>query len=430
MGAMTVWKPIFIVGCGRSGTTLLFDWLSQHPDLVRTQGYPDGEDHEGWIRHGHCVMAGIGSPGSEKFGNGINGFNACLHMTAEDATPAVRESMHRYYAEGVMGGRQGRRVINKCPHNSNKLGYLLGLFPDAKIVHIIRDCEPTVASWMAIMQAVPSLVVYLPDEEFPCLWLMQRPAHEPERKVLARHRRFYPGGGGALWVDYWCKTNMGIEPQMAGKLDQLISVRYEDLVAAPQAVLDRITSFCGLPANRYVTGGVDRQTEFRHKHLLTADVVRAVETRAQAARRHFGYAEAVDGKGASSRPLRLYLPTKEELLSAAPARMPLDKAYVEAILERSGPSATLGEWKLAPHEELQLSAGTTILKARFLGQALNLDECLKFYESIVSETGGFPPDWEYFILELALGRHPGRADLVRRLAVVRNQLLALKGQTA
>lgn len=426
MGAMTVRKPIFIVGCGRSGTTLLFDWLSQHPDLARTQGYPDGEDHEGWIEHGHCVMAGIGSPGSERFGNGINGFNACLHMGAEDVTPAIQEAMHRHYAEGVMGGNEGKRVINKCPHNSNKLGYLLGLFPDAKIVHIVRDCEPVAASWMAVMDAVPSLVVYLPDEEFPCLWLMQRPVGEAERKVLARHKRFYPGGGAALWVDYWCKTNMGIEPQMAGKLDQLISVRYEDLVVAPQAVLDRITAFCELPAHRYATAGVDRQTEFRHKHRMTAEVVEAVETRAQAARRHFGYAQPAEGEAASSGPARLYMPSKEELLGAAPARLQLGKAYVDAILESPGSKDSTGPWKLAPHDELRLSAGTTEAKARFLARALSLDECLGFFESVVSETGGFPPDWEYFVLELALDRHPGRPDLVKRQAIVRNQLLALR----
>ncbi|MBU6225384.1 MAG: sulfotransferase [Burkholderiales bacterium] len=67
-------KPIFVVGCGRSGTTLLFDILSQHPSLARTTGYPDGEDHDGWIKHGQCVMAGIGKVCHSQYGNGINGF--------------------------------------------------------------------------------------------------------------------------------------------------------------------------------------------------------------------------------------------------------------------------------------------------------------------------------------------------------------------
>ena len=39
--------PIFIFGCGRSGTTFLFDLLAQHPLIARTTGYPDGEDHKG-----------------------------------------------------------------------------------------------------------------------------------------------------------------------------------------------------------------------------------------------------------------------------------------------------------------------------------------------------------------------------------------------
>jgi hypothetical protein len=50
--APQVRKPVFLVGCGRSGTTPLFDILSQHPTLQRTEGYPDGEDHDGWAPTG------------------------------------------------------------------------------------------------------------------------------------------------------------------------------------------------------------------------------------------------------------------------------------------------------------------------------------------------------------------------------------------
>ena len=151
-------KPVFIVGCGRSGTTMLFDLLSNHPELARTTGYPDGEDHEGWLKHGKCVMAGIGNPAHVQFGNGINGYQYCLHMTREDATDEIVNNMHRYYFEEVLCGDTKKKVLNKPPHLSNKLDYLLGIFPDAKIVHIIRDCGPVVASWVAIMDQVPSLM--------------------------------------------------------------------------------------------------------------------------------------------------------------------------------------------------------------------------------------------------------------------------------
>lgn len=421
-------KPIFIVGCGRSGTTLLFDWLSQHPCLNRTTGYPDGEDHEGWIRHGHCMIAGIGNPNSDRFGIGINGYNSCLHMTAADVTPEVRQAMHNYYATEILGLDFDKRVINKCPHNSNKIGYLLGLFPDAKIIHIIRDCTPVVASWIAIMKAVPTVVAYWPDEEFPCLWLMQRPESEVERSLLDRHKRFYPGGGAALWVDYWCKTNMGIETQMRGHLNQLLTVRYEDLVAAPQLVLGRITSFCEMPAHRYSTGNVDSNTALRHCDLLTEEVVAAIKKKAEEVRRYFGYSDSSSLVNPGPLPSRLYIPTKAEFLNA------------KSIQEERVPSETgafeeneylidLDESQIAPHEEIILSDAADAYRRRFISRELNLDECLVFYGMVVKQNGSFPLDWEYYVLQLGLKKYPNRPDLLERVKVVSCQLQDLPKST-
>lgn len=302
-------KPVFVVGCGRSGTTLLFDLLSQHPGLARTTGYPDGEDHDGWIEHGKCVMAGIGNIHSEKYGNGINGYHACLHMTAEDVTPEIMEAMHSYYRNAVLKNDRIRRVINKCPHNSNKLDYMLGIFPDAKIVHIIRDCEPMLASWIAVMNDHPALVLYWPEEEFPCFWLLPKPQASAELKRLARHKRFFPGGGAEMFIDYWRKTNLGIEKQMQGRLEQLLVVRYEDLVAGPGYVLDEITRFCELPQHAFSTSHMDRNTAAKHKHLLPAGLAEAVSARAETALRYFGYSAAEasceEYAGVSPRLLRL-----------------------------------------------------------------------------------------------------------------------------
>lgn len=297
---MKISKPVFIVGCGRSGTTLLFDLLSQHPLLARTTGYPDGEDHEGWIEHGQCVMAGIGNVNSDKYGNGINGYHACLHMTAEDVTPEIREAMRSYYWNAVLKNDKTRRVINKCPHNSNKLNYLLGIFQDARIVHIIRDCGPTVASWLAVMKDHPGLVVYWPEEEFPCLWLLPRPKSSTALKLLARHERFFPGGGAALWIDYWLKTNLGVERQMQGHLDQLLVVRYEDLVDRPDYILNEITRFCELPQYKFTATGLDRNTASRHRRLLSAELAETIKAKAKMARRYFGYSTAgPSGEGQS-----------------------------------------------------------------------------------------------------------------------------------
>lgn len=287
---LRVKKPVFIVGCGRSGTGMLFDLLAQHPRLARTMGYPSGEDHDGWIEHGQCFMSGIGeSVTSEKFGSGINGYHTCMHMTAEDVTPELVDSMHAHYMNNVLDGDLNKRVLNKCPHNSNKIDYMLGIFPDAKIIHIIRDCEPMVASWIAVMQGLPGLQLYLPQEELPCFWVLPKPDSQVAKKCISRHDRFFPGGGAKMFIDYWVKTNMGIEKQMQNRFAQLLVVRYEDIVKTPVQLLNKITKFCELEHFDYAVSHIDAATALKHKHLLPGDLLEEIKKHASPVRKYFGY---------------------------------------------------------------------------------------------------------------------------------------------
>lgn len=283
-------QPIFIVGCGRSGTTLLFETLSTHPEIRKTTGYPDGEDHDGWVKYGKCLMAGIGNVNHNSYHSGINGYHYCLHMTAEDATPDVVNAMHNYYWGDVLRHDPSKRVLNKQPHLSNKLDYLLGIFPDAKILHIVRDCESMVASWLAIMAEHPDLVAYWPGEErFPCFWLMPKPEDKIARASLARHPRFYPGGGAELWINYWCKVNLGIVEQMAGRMPQLFTLRYEDFVAQPTVMLEKISQFCSLKDYSFDTSHIVGGTAGKHKHLMSQMLRALIDDSALNVRAYFGY---------------------------------------------------------------------------------------------------------------------------------------------
>jgi hypothetical protein len=233
---------------------------------------------------------------SKKYASGINGYNYCLHMTRHDASAEVVQSMRAYYWNDVLGRSDAKRVLNKQPHLSNKLSYVLEIFPDAKIVHIVRDCAPMVASWLAVMKDHPSLVAYWPEEELPCFWLMQKPSDPVALEALAQHPRFFPGGGEALWLEYWIKTNRGIESQMAGREEQLCTIRYEDLVRQPGRVLDAITQFCELPAHGYRVDHIQQGTHEKHGKLLGAELKAAIAERAGSARMHFEYEGGESGE--------------------------------------------------------------------------------------------------------------------------------------
>lgn len=282
-------RPIFVIGCGRSGTTLLFNLLSNHPDVAETTGYPDGEDHIGWVKHGDCVMAGVGNVNSPMYEGGINGFHYCLHMTERDVTPEIKASMHDYYWHDVLKKNQTKRALNKTSHLSNKIGYLLEIFPDAKVVHIVRDCKAVVASWLAVMEDHPSLVVYWPEEKYPCLWLMPRPTSATAARLLATNERFYPGGSGKLFIEYWKSINLGIGEQFLGRESQLLRVKYEDLITSPSETLSEINNFCELEPYEYSVDHLLGNTSEKFRHLISSDLDTAIAEAVAEANKQLGY---------------------------------------------------------------------------------------------------------------------------------------------
>ena len=275
-------RPVFVIGCGRSGTTMLFELLKGHPDLAPTTGHPGGEDHVGWITHGNAIIAGV-------YGDNPTRFSCCLHMTDEDVTGETINSMHRYYAEEVSAGRKDVRVLNKCPHLSNKLGYVHGIFPDAKIVHIVRNPVAMTASWVNIMNLTPDLVLHWPDVEYPCLWVFRRKGMINDR-LVRNETRFYPGGGLNLFADYWATTNRNIVRQARHFGMQLLTVKYEDIISDATGTIRTITDFCELPPMDALPLSIDLARNEMRRELLEPDEAAEIRRRVGSAAAEFGYA--------------------------------------------------------------------------------------------------------------------------------------------
>lgn len=287
-------SPIFVIGCGRSGTTLLFNLLKCHPALIPTTGRPDGEDHVGWIEHGGALIAGLATP--RPGDPGQVGYEFCLHMNENDVTEQMRASMHRYYGAEVLKGHDSNRVVNKCPHLVNKLRYVRSIFPDARFLHIIREPVAMVASWIRVMQDLPGLAVYWPDSAYPCLWVVKTRGASGRSGTLQRENRLYPGGGVLRFADYWAEVNRNISPQLADTSDQLLSLRYEDLVARPEVILRSITEFCGLEPFAGVPVPIQPERNQAYRSLLTDEQVQAIIARCRPVATAFGY-EFAEGSG-------------------------------------------------------------------------------------------------------------------------------------
>jgi hypothetical protein len=280
-------RPVFIVGCGRSGTAFLFELLKTYPEIAATTGHPDGEDHVGWMQHGGAIIAGLATPQGDA---GHLGYHYCAYMDESDASLGATDAMHRHYASSVLRGDLSRRVLNKCAHLSNKLRYVRAIFPDALFLHIVRDPLAMVASWVKVMQAYPELLLYWPQAEYPCFWVL--PATGAVREVLKRDPRFYAGGAPLMLADYWSEVNANIARQLSDAPGQLLTVRYEDLVARTGDALGKIAHFCDLRTPPTRRPEILERRNALYRDLLTDADVRAIRERTRAVAETFGYAQA------------------------------------------------------------------------------------------------------------------------------------------
>ncbi len=194
-------EPIFILSLPRSGSTLLQHLLAAHP-AISTAAEP-------WVLLPFVYAlrrAGV----SAEYGHDT--MAQALHEFVEQA--GGRDRYHRLVRNLVselyaaVASQSARFFLDKTPHYALAASEVLQIFPDAKVVFLWRNPLAVAAS---ILKTFPSrswpLYPYAPD--------------------------FFQG------LDRLVRA-------YATHKERAVSVRYEDLVTDPDAVLERICSYLGL----------------------------------------------------------------------------------------------------------------------------------------------------------------------------------------
>jgi hypothetical protein len=117
-------RPVFIVGCGRSGTTILGTALSKHSRIAFLNerrnlwhaAYPECDiwTHRAAVRGGRLVL------------------------TVEDADERRSERLRRLFRVAALVARRPL-VVEKLPVNCFRLDFLRAIFPEARYVCIYRN---------------------------------------------------------------------------------------------------------------------------------------------------------------------------------------------------------------------------------------------------------------------------------------------------
>ncbi|HEY2344941.1 MAG TPA: sulfotransferase [Xanthomonadaceae bacterium] len=187
-------RPVFVIGLPRSGTTLLERMLAAHPRIVGV-----GEQRFAEIGWKHALAA-CGQSHDALSGSAID----------ESAAWHLRMLEQRVRHLGLPADAD--RIVDKMPDNYLIAGWLGVVFPHATIIHVQRDPRDVALScWFAQFTGEAQWINEL-----------RHIAHRIEQ-----HRRL---------MQHWHAT-IG---------ERLVEVRYENLVADPEAELRRLLAALGM----------------------------------------------------------------------------------------------------------------------------------------------------------------------------------------
>lgn len=207
--------PIFVVGAPRSGTTLLAAILASHerltcgPETTFFLKIPEEElrkcvADEAWPRLAVERIWDVHLTGQRVASlYGVSRDDLETYLSARQ--PSVGAMLGAIVDQRRLA-RGAQRWIEKTPNHLLSLDQILDAFPDAKIVHIVRDPRDVARS----MRSLP--------------WASSH--------VL---------GNAWLWRDWYRRSGSARSSHSAS----IFTVRYEDLVTDPEVVISAICDFIG-----------------------------------------------------------------------------------------------------------------------------------------------------------------------------------------
>lgn len=228
-------QPIFILGTGRSGTTVLGKLFAYHRETVFLN-----EPLAAWnFVYPHEDVIGSYSSALGTF-----------RIDPSSASTTIARRLARIYSWAMRLGMVNR-VVDKYPELVFRIPFVVKLFPAARFITIIRDGVNTCSSvvnwsirkgvevdglkhdWWGVddrkwRQMVDELIDEQPDLA-PHKAALRKNSDDRDRSAVE-----------------WIVTMREAMRAMQSYPEQLLVIRYEDLCANPTQIISKITDHCGL----------------------------------------------------------------------------------------------------------------------------------------------------------------------------------------
>jgi hypothetical protein len=256
-------NPVFIIGCARSGTTLLSDLFRYHRDIANLS-----EANHIWDPRGY--------PWDESTGETAPiwidpvGYTARWWRDMQDHQREIRARFGAY--QWVL---RKPVFVNKTPLNTFRLPHLFQMFPEAKLIHVVRDGRAVVQSYTARMEKD----------------IQRKP--EPYRRLGLDFSR----EALALQLAWFWQANLdevSLQDEKLGLMSsgKMMEITYEALCADVQGTLAHLCPFMGLKAGRFRPEMRQMDvTAQNHKwrEAFDADLIAQISERMQPALARWGY---------------------------------------------------------------------------------------------------------------------------------------------
>jgi hypothetical protein len=230
-------RPIFILGCSRSGTSILIDTYRKHADLCD------------WSEAAQIMDLDLYNPEIDHF------------KEASDVT-----AFERFRLQALFGFKtrlmRKKQFINKHPENSLRISFIKEIFPDALFIHMIREGMATVESNYSRSQ-IDKFRSYAYLGYFP------KPPRWRSYLHLSQLQQF-----AYQWLDI-VKYIRQVAKESLNQ-NNYLEIRYEDFCSRPYELFRQMDEFCGLDPKRRIWQAIpskfpDHNYKWRQK-LSTAQI--------------------------------------------------------------------------------------------------------------------------------------------------------------
>jgi hypothetical protein len=263
---------VFVLGTGRCGSTMVEEVLARHPGADFLSNLEDRSRVGPWIRRWNKQIYDLVPPtltqkGRMRFAPS-EGYRVLdrevspilsrpwRDLTAADVTPWLAARTGSFFGERARA--DPHRVFLHKFTGWPRAGFLGGVLPDSKFIHVVRDGRAVANSWLQMdwWEGFNG-----PDH---WQWGPLPAGYDAEWRESGRS---FPMLAGVLWkllIDAYDAASAALPA------DRWLEVRYEDVIANPSKAFGAMLEFAGLPGddtfNRALSRmrfGSDRAQAFR-----------------------------------------------------------------------------------------------------------------------------------------------------------------------